>query len=462
MRNPITKLSFIALFAGLAIFSFNCTPVKQNEPTKPNPNAKYILEELRKKGYTLNKDYELDEKGFPFWKGRYTVVLNEKNRTPEGMKRVQEELKSTLMKEFKTIRTVTFEDCMCGWLINVKIDSGVETEPSSEKIKPKLTSIGGVSEANSDYIVYDNEDPSKQVANPYDADYAKKMMAQKPTPNRSVVGLLDTGMDLQALAPVVMRTPENGSDTSPRNCLSDDMLGYNFIDKNNNVWDNFGHGTHIASNIAKYNNNSVKILAVKTHDKDGLGSLFSVTCGTIYASDMGAKIINASWVIIHDNASDVAILKTAIDYAKRKNVLFVSTAGNNGLEISDKFKVFPAYFYPNVSNKKDEDNVIVVGAVDLTRTPFSLNSFSNRGAKYVDILADGTTPNYTLTGTPNANGTSLSTGVVTALAAQIHQSTPGITYLNLKNSILGNPLTIVQGSLAPQVANGRVLKINLN
>ena len=100
---------------------------------------------------------------------------------------------------------------------------------------------------------------------------------------------------------------------------------------------------------------NARILPVKVLDNTGYGSYAQVAEGIVYATDMGARIINLGF----GGAGSSELLQNAIDYAVARGVLVVAAAGNGGANTI----YYPAA-YPGV---------IAVGSVDdlLTWSPFS-------------------------------------------------------------------------------------------
>ena len=129
-----------------------------------------------------------------------------------------------------------------------------------------------------------------------------------------IVAVLDTGVNVSHpdLINSIWQNPgETGTDAANQNKASngvdddknghvDDWRGWNFVDNTNNVNDDNGHGSHLAGIIAASINNqtgiagiasNAHILPVKVLDKNGYGSYANVAQGIIYATNMGARII---------------------------------------------------------------------------------------------------------------------------------------------------------------------------
>lgn len=177
--------------------------------------------------------------------------------------------------------------------------------------------------------------------------------------------------------------PNNGIDDD-QNGFIDDVDGWNFIDNNNNIQDENGHGTHIAGIIGAESDNAVgiagvntksKLMILKVFDEEGAGNSLTTAKAIKYAADSGAKIINLS---LAGESTKSASGKMSYDeqmllYAYQKGVSIISAAGNQAIDITD---VSPAN-YPYT---------MAVAATEPYDTPAEI--FSNFGKK-IDISAPG-------------------------------------------------------------------------
>ena len=132
--------------------------------------------------------------------------------------------------------------------------------------------------------------------------------------------------------------PDNGIDDEG-NGYVDDVIGSNFVDKNNEPWDYDGHGTFIAGIIGAASDNSkgiagvnpnVRLMPLKALDAFGHGHASTAAEAIAYAADNGAKVINLS--LGGQGLSPAAAL--AIDYANSKGALVVVAAGNSATDVS--------------------------------------------------------------------------------------------------------------------------------
>ncbi len=184
---------------------------------------------------------------------------------------------------------------------------------------------------------------------------------------------------------------------------------------NNSAIDEIGHGTSVAGIIAAsfYANNSqaLDLRSYKVIGDMGFGTLFSVTKGIEQAIIDGAEIINLSLGYLPSSDNQYGgIFEKVMDLAGAYNVLFICSAGNDGMNLD-----FSSY-YPSTLNPAG--NHISVGATDCNGV---LASWSNFSSEYVDVLAPGTDILFPTKsgGWSFGSGTSYSTPIVTTIAAAL-------------------------------------------
>jgi thermitase len=246
---------------------------------------------------------------------------------------------------------------------------------------------------------------------------------------RIIVAIIDTGADVNHpdLAENIWKNPgetgldANGKDKSTNgkdndgNGYINDVNGWNFVDDNNKVVDNHGHGTHISGIVGAAGLKGgisgvcpkVSLMILKYFDPKSKGNdnLRNTVRAIRYAVDMGANIINYSGGGIDPNDDEFA----AVKYAKDHGVLFVAAAGNEHSN-SDVSHYYPADY--NLSN------IISVTAIDPVAKVLRSSNF---GKSSVNIAAPGEGIYSTL---PSGNygymtGTSQATAFVSGVAALI-------------------------------------------
>lgn len=170
-----------------------------------------------------------------------------------------------------------------------------------------------------------------------------------------------------------------------RNGYVDDVHGWNVIDNNGNVINYNKDSIHASAmlgmligeneNYSYYGmltNSNVKIVPVKTLDDNTIsGSINNVVKAIKYAETINADIVMMSFST-YANSSE---LEEAI---RGSDMLFVVAAGNEGKELCDTYKVYPACY--------DCDNIITVAAAT---NDGKIDANSNYGNVYVDVMAPG-------------------------------------------------------------------------
>lgn len=235
---------------------------------------------------------------------------------------------------------------------------------------------------------------------------------------------------------------ENGSDGNDANNLVDDLVGWDFINNDNDPFDDNEHGTHVAGTIGAIGNNGVGVAGInwqvrmaglKFLSAQGSGNLGDAVEAINYAVDAGFNLTNNSW----GGGGFSQAMFDAISNANDINQLFIAAAGNSSSN-NDQFASFPSGY--------DLPNVIAVAATDDND---DLATFSSFGATTVDLGAPGvgilsTTPDNTYS---SFNGTSMATPHVSGVAALVFAQHPDWTAQQVKDQILNttDPLSSLDG-----------------
>ena len=202
------------------------------------------------------------------------------------------------------------------------------------------------------------------------------------------------------------------------------------------------HGTHVTGLIGAKRNNGIGIDGVADNVKvmmlrvvpDGDEYDKDVALGIRYAVDNGAKVINMSFG--KSFSPQKAWVDSAIKYAASKDVLILHAAGNDGAD-NDVKENYPSPLYTQWNYKAE--NFLTIGASGDPKISKSVAAdFSNYGKINVDVFAPGVKIYSTLPGGNqygNLNGTSMSTPIVTGLAALIRSYYPALSAVQVKNII---------------------------
>ena len=172
------------------------------------------------------------------------------------------------------------------------------------------------------------------------------------------------------------------------NNYTDDVIGWDFIDNDNDPYDFRGHGTQVAAIIAGAKNEvgiqgisqDAYIRPIRVLNRDGTGSTSHLLEALQYIyENPGIRIINLSL----GGPSYDRILEEAFKaFEKDNQVLIVAAAGNGGDDgrgdDNDQKPYYPSSY--------DSSSVISVASIN---SKGDLSSFSNYGQDSVDIAAPG-------------------------------------------------------------------------
>jgi subtilisin family serine protease len=219
-----------------------------------------------------------------------------------------------------------------------------------------------------------------------------------------IVAILDTGIDRSQ--------PDLGGKLT---------AGYDYVNNDQDPTDDNGHGTAVAGIVAADTDNGIgvagycwacRLMPVKVLGADGTGFMSGVAQGIVWATDHGARVINASL----GGPADDATLAAAARYASAHGVLMVAAAGNESLVAPD----YPAAL-PNVlSVAASDENDRLYGFSNsgaLVAAPGE-NSTTGPGDSYISFL-----------------GTSSAAPVVSGIAGLAFSLAPSATPADVEQAI---------------------------
>ncbi len=320
----------------------------------------------------------------------------------------------------------------------------------------------------------------------------------KGNPN-IVVAVIDTGVDYthEDLLPNMWRNPGESGNSKETNGIDDDkngyiddVVGWDFAYNDSKPYDlstsnpfeliisggNPGHGTHCAGNVAARGDNgkgisgvapNVRIMAIRFLTEKGQGTTEGAIKSIKYAVDNGAKVLSNSWGSEGDDPKEGQLnqaLKDIIKYAQDKGVLFIAAAGNGHQGAGYNNDTDPR---PGVPASYDNENIISVAALDSNN---QLGSFSNWGARTVDIGAPGVKVFSTVPGNQYQDtvinlpdfglvatwdGTSMATPHVAGAAALYWSAHPEKSWSEVKAALL-NTAAKIPAMAGKSVSGGKL------
>jgi subtilisin family serine protease len=216
---------------------------------------------------------------------------------------------------------------------------------------------------------------------------------------------------------VIVAVLDSGVNTSHPDLSGNIINGWNYVDNNDDVTDEDGHGTMVAGIIAAMANNSigiagvasnVSIMPLKVLSSSG-GSWTDLDKAILRAAHSGARIITMSLGGEYSRPS--MAIEAAINHAYQDGCLLVAAAGNDNNSEP---------FYPAAC-----ENVIAVAAIDQISIKAA---FSNYG-EYIDLCAPGV--NILATSKDGSyvygSGTSFAAPFVTGVIALMISKYPQLT-----------------------------------
>jgi len=267
-----------------------------------------------------------------------------------------------------------------------------------------------------------------------------------------VVGVIDTGVDHthEDLADNMWtnpgEAPGNGEDDDG-NGFVDDIHGWDFVNEDNDPFDDNRHGTHVSGTIAAVGNNgigvvgvnwSARIMALKFLGSGGSGTTSDAIEAIAYATWMrqngiNVRLTNNSW----GGGAFSQALRDAIAGSGDEGMLFVAAAGNEGTD-NDLTPHYPSNY--------SLENIIAVAATDRND---QRASFSNFGSTTVDLGAPGVSIVSAVPGDAydSFNGTSMATPHVSGVAAMVWNLNPSASDVDVRDAIFAgvDPIPAMDG-----------------
>ncbi len=191
------------------------------------------------------------------------------------------------------------------------------------------------------------------------------------------------------------------------------IKGYDYVNSDTDPMDDHSHGTHVAGIVCDNTLANVEILAYKTLNASGNGSIIDTLAAMKSAKNNGADIINLSLGATDPSGNYFKMYSSQLNRFIKNGITIVTAAGN---EKSSTDYVFPA----------NMDNVITVSAC--ASDGVFASTYSNFG-ETVDVCAPGTSVYSTVLNNKYArkSGTSMACPYTVAAAALLKTADPDLS-----------------------------------
>ncbi len=270
--------------------------------------------------------------------------------------------------------------------------------------------------------------------------------------SRSIkVGILDTGIDylhpdLQGLVDLSISksfVPEDNA-----------LIQANFPGAHE-IADLHYHGTHVAATVASNAvlaagvTSNVTLVGIKVLNRNGSGNSLNTLTAIEYAADQGLDVINMSLGIstplsLEEYGWFNEMIDRAMEYAFRKGVVVIVSAGNDNRNLDALGNTFSAYCTATtltcVSATGPTSRTAVNGP---WQNPDSKASYSNYGVEHINVAA------------PGGNGASLVTAACSGFSLALPVCRPRTFVVGLAGTSMASPHAAATAALIAEKVGKR-------
>ena len=298
---------------------------------------------------------------------RKTVLKEFKNFSEKN----QSEVLSILQAETRSNRV---EDITCHWITNVincKVSSDVILQLAQHP------DIEIITYNKLEYMLFDEEiqevQPSRGMTSNITTVKANELWNKGFTGKGVVVSVLDTGVNTDHID--LKDHLWDGGAAYPNH-------GYNSLDKNNDVSDVHGHGTHCAGTVCGDGTSGTQhgvapdatLMCVKVLGANGKGSVDAIVGGVEFSVENGADVLSLSLGLTFPDTYSSIVLRRAFENLLMFDIVASVAAGNDRDKIDEYIiprninapgNCPPPWIHPDQqANAGALTSVVCVGAVD--------------------------------------------------------------------------------------------------
>jgi len=326
---------------------------------------------------------------------KYIVVFKDEAKLPSGYEDLLKKAGGQVQHRLEKLGAVEVSSSNPNFLKEVKKSSIVSEAGTENKVYAEAPSVEATfsfeDAASVKPDLYEQHQwDIKQVTNNGESWNLPGGTGKPVSGEEIVVAVIDTGIDY----------------THP-DLKANYAYGKSFVPGYSDPKDENGHGTHVAGSIAAKGRTmgvgpDLKVASYRVFGPTGEASTANIAEALMTAADDNVDVVNMSlggydWYqdpeyATKDVVADVQMFNRAINYAIKKGVTVVGSAGNNGVDISSPGKLSgddKGATHRSPSNQ----NMIRVSAGGQLK---NLAYYSNYGVGKIDVMAPGGDlgPNY--------------------------------------------------------------------
>ena len=256
------------------------------------------------------------------------------------------------------------------------------------------------------------------------------------------IAVIDTGLDYTS--ETIERFKYKFLYKTQKSCVDDgstNYSGWDFVNDDNDVADDHGHGTVVIKEVYDRlidDGVDFQILPIKAFDKNGIGTSFGVLCSTNLAIENNdVNIINMSFGWYNKTSQFLKDLMESTDK------LIVTSAGNEGIDTDEGSP--ENLHYPSshdfTTEENPDDHLLTVAAMNTAMDDLWISS--NYGTQSIDIAAPGEDLDFYISNDTSIlmSGTSFSCAIASAKAAKQYEE--NMTGIELKVQVLNSEVDVL-------------------
>jgi lantibiotic leader peptide-processing serine protease len=324
----------------------------------------------------------------------YIVVFKDQSNLPAGYEKLLKDAGATVNNKLSKLGTVEVSSNNPNFMENIKKSSLVSDVGAENTIYPE-------SPVAKETVAFDAISDNADLYNALQWDIKQVTNNGQSWNLPGGTGKSANGKD------IIVAVVDTGIDYTHPDIKDNYAYGKSFVPGYPDAMDEDGHGTHVAGSIAGKGRimgvgPDLKVAAYRVFGPTGGAATSDIANALMTAADDNVDVVNMSlggydWFqdpqyATKDVVADVRLFNRAIQYAIKKGVTVVGSAGNNGVDISSPGKL-SGEDPGSVHRSPSSQTMIRVSAGGKLK---NLAFYSNYGVGKIDVMAPGGDlgPNY--------------------------------------------------------------------